>query len=110
VISWDAEKPAKIRIVKVASLPSIVAATLFRISNKALQRIEILNFVRSVLVAPITIGILTIEMIIFAFIDNEGDLTFTRRTLRLIRSFIYARDILHHKINYILTGTSFSDV
>ena len=42
--------------------------------------------------------------------DNEGDLTFTRRALRIIRSFIYARDILHHKVNYILTGTSFSDV
>ena len=65
------------------------------------------DLVRSVLMTPPAIGILAIEMVVFSWVDYEGDLAFARWTAFLKCGRGEIRNILAHQILYYGARTAF---
>ena len=74
------------------------------IPDRLAFRIEALHRIRTVLVAPVSVGILTVEMIVFARVDNHRDLAGSDGAAALERGPLEIRHIFHHQVGYHLTG------
>jgi hypothetical protein len=81
MVPRDTIKPAEVLVIQVAPLPSVIAGREFGVKNWAFERIKRLYLIRAVLVAPITITVLTIPVVIHTLIHYRRHLTHTSRTL-----------------------------
>jgi hypothetical protein len=71
LVARDAIKPAEILVVKIGVLPAVVTGGRCRIEDGPFQGIEPLDLVGSVLVAPHTIGVLSVIMVVLTWIHNQ---------------------------------------
>jgi hypothetical protein len=81
MVSRDTIKPAEVLVIQVAPLPSVIAGRELGVENRILNCIKRLHLIGAVLVAPITITVLTVPMVIYTLIYNCCHFTHTSRTL-----------------------------
>jgi hypothetical protein len=88
VIPRDAVKPAEVLVVEIRVLPTVITCCELRIENGILQGIETLHLVGSVLVAPQPVVVLSVIVVVLAWIDHQGNLGLPCRTATIeIRPF-----------------------
>jgi hypothetical protein len=78
-------------------LPAVVTRSVLRIENATPQRIKSFYLVASIFVAPVSIWIKSIKVIIFAFIYNKSNLAGTNRAFVVKGGFQQIGDICFHK-------------
>ncbi len=71
VVPWDTIKPAEVLVVEIRILPTVVSCRELRIEDGILESVEALHFVGSVLVAPHSVIILPVEVVVFTRIHDE---------------------------------------
>ena len=93
----SAPEAAEIRIIQERATGTIIPRGCLGIPDRFAFSVEALHRVRTVFVAPVSIRILTIEMVVFAWMNHHGDLAAANGTAALERGPLEIRHIFLHQ-------------
>lgn len=106
VVPWDTIKPAEVLVVEIRVLPTIIARRELRIEDGILQGVKALHLVGPILVAPHAVVILSVIMVVLAWIHNERNLRLPRGTATIEIRALNVWNIGFHQLLHSGTCTS----